>query len=237
MPEGSPTHEHHGGARLPDPRALLLCYASWYGVVWVESPNVLCTLLVCQTVLFVALGGLTERWARLLVPCIVFGALLSAIGVLVAGETSRTLIPLWAKWGTLILASLCTAMVLPPREAFIALRWFHLPRPFVLSLWVCIKALPLVVENARMTSLALRARGITPGHGLRRLWGGPRFLLQLMVPTLVSVLKRGEQMWFAIELRGPERMLTVRQDGRHSRAATLLVLSMIPVPLVLAFVY
>jgi len=220
--------------RLPDPRVLVLSYLSWYSVVWISSVEILAVMFCLQLTLFALLRGFTPAHRRILFACALVGIVLSCIGIAVAKESAHDILLIWAKWGILILATLSVSLVLPAREMFFALRFFRVPISLAFALWVAVKSLPLVIEQGRRVALALHARGYGAGSGPWQLLGYPRFAFCLMIPTLSQILRKAEQMWFAVELRGLESILTRLNDGGYSPARTAVAVVLLPVPLVAA---
>lgn len=222
---------------MPDPRIVLICYLSWYAAIWVQLPGVLVGMFLLQLVVFLLLRGFTTGYRHILFGCVLVGAILSVIGVTVAGQSFGDLAPIWAKWGILILATLSVTLLVSPRELFVALRFYRVPNALAFSLWVSLKALPLVLEQARGVSLALRARGYGPGRGWRRIVESPGFVMRLMLPTLTQILKRGEQLWFAVELRGMESIFVAPSNGGYSIMCTAVAVILLPLPIVAAVLY
>jgi len=218
----------------PDPRVTVLCYLCWYAVIGIRSATVLLALLIVQGITLILAGGLHRRNLQILATCCVVGAILSGVARTVGNESFSDLVRMWYTWGIIVLATLSVSSSVAPSGLFQALRFYRIPSAIAFSLWIAIKVLPLVIRECQCVIVAMRARGRTGGVGVKRIIEWPRFAFDVMIPTLVQVLKRAEQMWFTVELRGSRDVVLLLDDGMYSVGRTVVATVLLPMPLVAA---
>jgi len=127
-------------------------------------------------------------------------------GLAVAGDSSEAAVIAAglavAKW--LAIAAICIAFFAAtrPYEIVAGLRWLRLPRSLCLAIGMGLRFLPVIFDEVRRIVIAQRARGLGRERGLRRIIHIPRNLASLLIPLLVGVMVKLENLWLAMRVRG-----------------------------------
>ncbi len=116
-------------------------------------------------------------------------------GVLAAGVAV-------ARW--MAVGGICIAFFVAtrPYDIVAGLRWLRLPKTFCLAIGMGLRFLPVIFEETRRIIVAQRARGLGRERGLQRMKHLPRNLSALLVPLLVGVMVKLDDLWLAMRVRG-----------------------------------
>jgi energy-coupling factor transport system permease protein len=111
-----------------------------------------------------------------------------------------------AKW--VAIAAICVSffVVTRPYDIMAGLKWLRLPSAFCLAVGMGFRFLPVIFEEMRRIVMAQRARGLGKEVGLQRLTHLPRNLAALIIPLLVGIMIRLDNLWLAMRVRGVDVM-------------------------------
>ena len=120
-----------------------------------------------------------------------------------------------AKW--MAVGAICIAFFVEtrPYDIVAGLRWLRLPKAFCLAIGMGLRFLPVIFEETRRITLAQRARGLGRERGLGRIGHLPRNLAALLVPLLIGVMVKLDDLWIAMRVRGVD-INRLGQDRRLS---------------------
>jgi len=129
-----------------------------------------------------------------------------------------------AKW--MAIAAICISffVVTRPYDIVAGLRWLRLPSAFSLAVGMGFRFLPVIFEEMRRIVMAQQARGLGKEQGIRRFTHFPRNVAALIIPLLVGIMVRFDDLWLAMRVRGVDVASVSKGQGFRFNAGNLLAI-------------